>query len=124
MRLGSRASRALTVYAVFDVCLGRPPSPTELASETARLASGLRRDRLLSAYARHPEAWRRLIGPVPPGFAGKVTRRLGHRRVMSVARARVAAAEIRRLAEMGLTAAVVHQTDRPEPARESEALDV
>ena len=110
-RRGTGASRALTVYAVFDVCLGRSPSPTELASETARLAGGLGRDRLISAYARHPEAWRRMVGPVPEGFAGKVVRRVGHRRVMSVARPRVAAAEIRRIAEMGMIASAIPDAD-------------
>jgi hypothetical protein len=63
-----------------------------------------------------------MIGPLPEGFAGKVVRRIGHRRVMSVARSRVAAAEIRRMAEMGMIASAIPDGDADRD-RESEGGD-
>jgi hypothetical protein len=101
----SQAARAVLVYAVFDVCLGRPPTADELAGETARLARGFRRNRLIALYARHPDAWARNVGASRPGLIGRVQRRLGRRRVTSVVRRRVAAGELRRVATIGTVAA-------------------
>jgi len=98
------AIHALLVTSVYEVCFGRRPTAEELAIDTSRLVRGTSRDRLIAMHARNPEAWRRVMGWAPTGFAGRVQRRLGRRRVTARIRHQVAAAEIRGVAASGLLA--------------------
>lgn len=92
------AAREIFVEALYEVTLGREPTAEEREHDVARLGGGLTRGKIVREYAGRPGAAERLLGAAPKGRAARLATRLQPPDPLPVARARIRAAEARRVA--------------------------
>ena len=96
----------ILVNALFEVGLGSEPAPDEASREIARLVAGVGRERMVRAFAKNPEARRRLLGEPSGGIVHRVRRWWTGRHHVDTFRALVAASEDRQIGQILATLAV------------------